>query len=336
VNDNRKKIEAAAAKRREKQQRVRVASASSGWVKDKVTKKSHPIITDLQQYYIDSVGERNRTRDTEHIHPSEMSKSSWCQRQTLYRITDTTVDDDYERERLYWRLASIFEEGHEIHAKHQNAFWEMGTLYGMWECARCEHKWWALAPAVCESCASIHVEYREVPIRFPEYHLIGHTDGLHVDVEDPGDGPAEVYRNLEMKSVGIRSIEMEIPGVYQRWKESGAGLDALWSSIKIPFPSHQRQVQIYMATLRSMGFEVTETLFIYEFKANQDLKGFIVKYNERAAQKILEQARMIFEARESGSMIDRPDWATPKSKECKECPWKGRCWENDGVQDQET
>lgn len=329
MNDNRAKIAAAAAKRKEKQQRVRAASASSGWVKDKVTKKGHPIIAALQQHFIDATVERNRGRDTEHIHPSEMSKSTWCQRQTLLRISDTPVDDDYEQGRLYWRLASIFEEGHDIHEKHQRAFWEMGNLYGMWLCARCEHRWWALAPAVCESCASLHIEYREVPISFPEYHIIGHTDGLHIDDD-------EVHRNLEMKSIGIRSIEMEIPGVYKTWKETGAGIDALWASIKIPFPSHQRQGQIYMATLRAMGFAVTETLFIYEFKANQDLKGFVVKYNERAAQKILSQAKEIFEARESGTMIDRPDWATPKSKECKECPWKALCWENDGVQDQAT
>lgn len=318
--DNREKVAAAAARRKEKQQRVRAASASSGWVKDKVTKKLHPIIADLQQHYIDATGERNRDRDTEHIHPSEMSKTTWCQRQTTYRISDVPVDEDFTKERLYWRLASIFEEGHDIHAKHQRAFWELGDLYGVWLCARCEHKWWALAPAVCESCASLHIEYAEVPISFPEYHIIGHTDGIHVDT-------SEVYRNLEMKSIGIRSIEMEIPGVYQRWKESGAGIDALWASIKIPFPSHQRQVQIYMATLRAMGFAVTETLFIYEFKANQDLKGFVVKYNEKAAQKLLAQAAEVFQAREQGTILPRPDWATPKAKDCRECPWYGRCWE---------
>lgn len=316
---NREKIEKAAAKRKANLARIKSASASNGWVKDKVTKKMHPIIGDLQQHYIDATAERNRDRDTEHIHPSEMAKSGWCQKQTVYRISGVPEDEDFTKERLYWRLASIFEEGHDIHAKHQRAFWELGNLYGMWECARCEHRWWALAPAVCESCASLHIDYREVPIAYPEYHIIGHTDGIHVDT-------AEVYRNLEMKSVGIRSIEMEIPGVYQRWKESGAGIDALWGSIKIPFPSHQRQVQIYMACLRAMGYDVSETLFIYEFKANQDLKGFIVKYNEKAAQKLLDQAAAVFAAREGGAVMPRPDWAKPKAKDCKECPWHDRCW----------
>lgn len=324
---NREKIASAAQKRKAKQQAVLEASATSGWVKDKVTKKGHPIIGELQQFFVDSVMERNRERDTEHIHPSEMSKSNWCQRQTLYRISDVPFDEDYEAERLFWRLASIFEEGHGIHAKHQDAFWEMGVLYGVWKCLRCDHRWWALSPAVCESCGGWNLAYAEVPIESPDHHIIGHTDGIHSDTTG--------MRNLEMKSVGIRSIEIEVPGIYRRWKESGMDISALWSQIKIPFPSHQRQVQIYMAILQLMGYPVTETLFIYEFKANQDLKGFTVKYNEKAANNLLAQALAVFEARENGTAIDRPDWATPKAKDCKECPWKSRCWEND-VQAQET
>lgn len=316
--NNKEKVAAAAAKRKAKQSKIKAASTSSGWVKDRVTKKGHPLIKDLQQYFVDATAERGKDRDTAHIHPSEMAKSDWCQRQTAYRIGFHPKDKGFEAAPLYWRLASIFEEGHEIHSKHQSALWEMGVLEGMWVCNRCDHRWWALAPALCESCASDHLEYAEVPLRHPEFHIIGHTDGVYNI-----DG---VRKNLEMKSVGVRSIEIEIPGVYQRWKESGGDLNALWSSIKIPFPSHQRQVQIYMAVLQAMGYDVTETEFIYESKFNQDLKGFTVKYNERAAANLLGKAAEVLAAVDDPTALPRPKWATENARDCMECPYHNRCW----------
>jgi CRISPR/Cas system-associated exonuclease Cas4 (RecB family) len=323
VISNRAKVAAAAAKRRDKIASLKTQT-SSGWVKDRVTKKGHPLIEELRQYMIDAVDTRNKPRDTEHIHPSEISKSDWCPRQTYYRISGVPHDKGYEAGRLYWRLASIYEEGHEIHAKHQTCFWEMGTLEGAWSCMRCEHYWWAVAPAVCPECASWHIEYREVPIVNEVAHIIGHTDGLH---NEHG-----VRRNLEMKSVGVRSIEIEIPGVYLRWKESGGTLEGLWGQIKIPFPSHQRQVQIYMDTLNLMGYEVNETVFIYEFKANQDLKGFTVKYDPVKAGKLIARAEAVVAARDTGIPPDRPERLTVTSKTCKECPWRTECWSIDAVQ----
>lgn len=322
----RKKVEEAAAKRRSKIAKVKAASTTSGWLVDATTRKAHPVIAELRKWMTDAVMERNRHRDTAHIHPSEISKNHWCSRQITYRISDTPVDEDYKDGGTYWRLASIFEEGHHIHERHQAAFWEMGVLEGMWLCLDCRHRWWSVSPAVCERCASLHLTYREVPIEIPGYHIIGHTDGLH------NDGERRI--NLEVKSIGIRSIEIEIPGVYKTWKDSGADLTALWSSIKIPFPSHQRQGLIYMAALNMMGYDVAETLYLYEFKANQELKGFVVKYDEKRALSLLNRAADILAAKEAGAVPDRPDWASTKHLDCKDCPWKDRCW--NGVQAQEN
>jgi CRISPR/Cas system-associated exonuclease Cas4 (RecB family) len=322
---SREKVAAAAARRKAKFRAVKEASASSGWIKDAVTSTAHPIIAEMRQWLVDSNAFQSQSRDTEHIHPSEMAKSRWCTRQTWYRISGVAPTDPTETS--YWRLANIFGEGHEIHARHQTMFWEMGVLEGMWGCMHCEHRWWAISPAVCERCSSAHIQYREVPIRHPAYHLIGHTDGLHASEENG----VLVRRNLEMKSIGVRSIEYEVPSVYAKWKEAGTSIDALWANIRVPFPSHQRQVQLYMATLNHMGIEVKETLFVYEFKANQDIKGFVVKYNPDAAQKLLDQAKKVLDARNSGVSPKRPHWATaPSVKDCKECPWKTKCWGNNG------
>lgn len=316
--NNREKIAKAVERRKAKQRNVVVSSSTAGWVKDKVTGKTHPIIGDLQQYFVDAVAERNKDRDTAHIHPSEISKNYWCQRQTQYRISDTPEDPDYEPSTLFWRLASIYEEGHEIHEKHQRAFWEMGVLEGSWRCNRCSHRWWAVSPVVCARCGTLNISYAEVPIEYPKYKLIGHTDGLHFN------GVKRV--NLEMKSIGVRSIEMEVPEIYQRWKESNGDLRGLWGAIKMPFPSHQRQGQIYVATLKAMGIDVDETLFIYEFKATQEIKGFIVRYNEKLAQGLLDRAADILNAIDEGVVVDRPQWAHDKHKECKDCPFYQRCW----------
>jgi hypothetical protein len=96
VISNRAKVAAAAAKRRDKIASLK-SQTSSGWVKDRVTKKGHPLIEELRQYMIDAVDTRNKPRDTEHIHPSEISKSDWCPRQTYYRISGVPHDEGYGR-----------------------------------------------------------------------------------------------------------------------------------------------------------------------------------------------------------------------------------------------
>jgi hypothetical protein len=68
-------------------------------------------------------------RDQSYIHPSDIIKPEWCALAQYHAIKGNYVET---REKPTLRLASIFAEGHTIHAKWQNWFAEMGVLYGKW------------------------------------------------------------------------------------------------------------------------------------------------------------------------------------------------------------
>ena len=55
----------------------------------------------------------DNARDTDHIHPSDLSKRDWCPRATWYTIKKHPKD--YEN--LSFQRLNVFAEGHYIHAK---------------------------------------------------------------------------------------------------------------------------------------------------------------------------------------------------------------------------
>lgn len=296
------------------------------WVKENVTRTHNPVAAAIRAHAVQSVEERDKDRDTDHIHPSEIAKKDWCPRQTFYRISGDEPDDETAAP-LYWRLANIFEEGHGIHDKYQGWLWEMGVLEGMWKCLLCNHRWWAVSPAVCDHCASYFIRYAEVPVYLPEYHVIGHGDGIYND--------SEIRVLLEVKSIGLRSVEIEMPGVYSQWQEKGESFDGLWGRIKTPFPTHVRQVHPYLHYLYH-EMDIDTVMYIYEFKVNQDFKVFTAKYNPRIAEPLLARAKEVLEARDSGVPPARPEWAeNDKSKGCKDCPFKERCWHGQAGEEEE-
>jgi rubrerythrin len=308
----------ASAHRRKQKRSGHKEAATHGWVKDNRS-KTHTVVAQLREHIIQSLETSDLQRDTLHVHPSEMAKNHWCPRQTFYRVTGHPPDAGEPR--FYWRVANILSEGHEIHAKYQRWLWDLGILEGMWKCLQCSHAWWALAPVLCPSCHSHLMRYAEVPIDMPEYMIIGHGDGIVRDETD--DLPGLL---LEVKSVGLRSIEIEVPGIYDHYKTNGESLDALWGRVKQPFPSHMRQVQVYLHDLKEKR-GIDKALFIYEFKATQDFKAFVVDYNPRLAQPLLDKAKSVKESKVTGVPPERPEWATgPTGFQCKECPHATVCW----------
>ena len=70
----------------------------------------------------------NRRMDV--IHPSDIIKPEWCSLAQYHALRGNYVET---REKPALRLASIFAEGHTIHAKWQTWLQEMGVLYGYWQ-----------------------------------------------------------------------------------------------------------------------------------------------------------------------------------------------------------
>lgn len=91
----------------------------------------------------------NSTRDTEHLHPSEICKKDWCPRSSWYTIKGyPRIEESFSFQRL-----NVFEEGHQIHRKWQNWLEEAGVMVKA-----------------------------ELPISDEDHLLLGHADG-HVNIE---------------------------------------------------------------------------------------------------------------------------------------------------------
>jgi hypothetical protein len=215
------------------------------------------------------------SRNMEVIHPSDIIKSEWCALAQYHALLGNYKE---VREKPALRLASIFAEGHTIHAKWQNWLKEMGVLYGKWSDSTGTS--WAVSKDVHKS-----VDYSEVPLRSAKHKISGHADGW---VKGLGDDFL-----IEIKSVGVGTLRFEAPALLA---QSDNDLEKAWKNIKTPFRSHLLQGQVYLHLCHLMVEEgllpnaPKEIVFIYELKANQDYKEFVVQYNPEFTQEIFDKA----------------------------------------------
>lgn len=268
------------------------------------------ILPVIQERLVVNNRERNQHRDTDHLHPSELSKKDWCARAAWYKINKYPASDEsYNMTRL-----NVFEEGHAIHAKWQKWMHQAGILGGKWECASCSEVWYGVSPSSCHQCNSSNVLYREVPVRDDGFRILGHADGELVD----GEGKALI----EIKSVGLGTVRWDHPNLYKAYSSGELTLDGLWKNIKKPFASHVRQGHIYM---HCTGHD--KIVFIYEWKPTQEVKEFTVTFQEEIMQPILDNCSKVIAHLEDNTEPEHPVWATDsKANGCKYCPYKKVCW----------
>lgn len=240
------------------------------------------------------------------LHPSEMIKEDWCHRASYHALRGVTVDP----ERHAMALESVFEEGHEIHRKWQRWLYEMGVLLGNFECRMCKHVFWGQSPTACEKCQSISLVYKEVPAVSDKYRIHGHADG---GIRGLGNDLL-----LEIKSIGPGTIRTYAPHYLA---QADGDVQKAWKEIKRPFVDHVKQTQIYMEVLRLMaeenggGFAPEEVVFIYELKATQASKEFVVRRSTRLVDDILEAALDVVYAAEKGKIPD----CNVSPEGCKKC-----------------
>lgn len=250
------------------------------------------------------------TRDTEHIHPSDISKKNWCPRSTWYQIKGYTKEESYNFQRM-----NVFAEGHAIHAKWQNWINELGILYGTWKCSNtsCSHKWVATSPKNCPSCNALQPLYIEIPLHNDEHLILGHADGC----VDDGKNPKYL---IEIKSVGVGTIRYENAELVKDKTP-----EAAWKAIRVPFASHVRQSLLYMYCTG-----IHEMLIIYEWKATQETKEFTLKYQPELIEPLLIGCKSVIKGLSSGIPPMRPPLASSSSCYfCKSCPYNKVCWKND-------
>lgn len=260
------------------------SSALSEWMQTK--KVETRLLGPIERHILDRPADTSRRQDV--LHPSELIKNDFCVRAACYRLMGLVPDPD----RPNLRLQSIFDTGHAVHAKWQGYLAEMGVLYGVWDIDR-TGKQWALSANVPLSEA----RYLEVPLSDESLRISGHSDGW---VKGLGNDFL-----IEVKSIGPGTIRVENPALFRE-----GDLFSAWREIRRPFPSHVRQGQLYLALANRMADRgeidsaPNEIVFLYELKADQSTKEFVVTYDPAMSKDALDDAYDITRAVESDSLIE--------------------------------
>jgi len=252
-------------------------------------KKNDPrLIGDIERHLLLKPAEERRT---DVLHPSEMAKADWCVRASYFALTGVSV----KKETPNLRLQSIFDEGHFIHAKWQNWFREMGNLYGKWLCHICAEAFYAVSPKSCKNCEarSYFLEYKEVPLIDDSLRIAGHADGWIKGIKEDC--------LIEIKSIGSGTLRIEAPELIAK---ADGDLQKAWRSIRRPFRTHLMQGQIYLELMKRMGNQVNEIVFIYELKADQDYKEFVVKADFELVEDKFYKAKEVVDAVKEGTPLE--------------------------------
>ena len=244
-------------------------------------------------------------RRTDVLHPSEIIKDDWCHRYAFYLLKGGQA----KKEKPGLRLQNIFDEGHYIHEKWQNRFYEMGNLYGKFRCLHCGNVMSdVISPSQCDDldCGSTAVEYAEVSLKDDSLRIAGHTDGWIKGLNEDC--------LIEIKSIGAGTLRFEAPDLLA---DAGYDVTKAWGNIRRPFRSHLLQGQMYLELARRMFGEDApkEIVFIYELKADQSYKEFTVKANFDIVERVFNAAKKVVDAVEADSM---PKCNVSKDG-CKQC-----------------
>ena len=261
-------------------------------------KKSNPrLIGDIERHLLAKTPE---VRRTDVLHPSEMAKSDWCLRASYFALSGMPV----KKENPNLRLQSIFDEGHFIHAKWQNWFSEMGVLHGYWDLGTPNNKTWATSKDLAGIPNKV---YKEVPLVYDELRIAGHADGW---IKGIGEDCL-----IEIKSIGAGTIRIEAPDLIAK---ADGDLQGAWRSIRRPFSTHVMQGQIYLELMRRLGHEVNEIVFLYELKADQDYKEFVIKADFELVESKFLKAKRVCEAVEAGTPLGCSNNGSLGCKQCQQ------------------
>ena len=261
-------------------------------------KKSNPrLIGDIERHLL---AKKPEDRRTDVLHPSEMAKSDWCLRASYFALSGMPV----KKENPNLRLQSIFDEGHFIHAKWQNWFSEMGVLHGYWDLGTPNNKTWATSKDLAGIPNKV---YKEVPLVYDELRIAGHADGW---IKGIGEDCL-----IEIKSIGAGTIRIEAPDLIAK---ADGDLQGAWRSIRRPFSTHVMQGQIYLELMRRLGHEVNEIVFLYELKADQDYKEFVIKADFELVESKFLKAKRVCEAVEAGTPLECSNNGSLGCKQCQQ------------------
>lgn len=287
------------------------------------------LLGDIQKFVVaEEIRSGNDDREKHLIHVSEVTKSDWCPRQSYYKLTEAE-ETDVQRAAGH-QLVTIWENGHDIHAKWQNWLAKMGELWGTWECLVCGNRFEATSPETCGGelpdgsiCQNHAMKYCEVELSNPELKMVGHADGAVprlkalIEVKSFASGSVRVYdldliKKHTVKTEGGQSIVDEV---------------ALWKSITHPLRPHLVQGLLYLWMCAEAGLEFDKIIFIYEWKQTNATKEFVVTYSPRLIKPVLAKMARVIDAVGEGVAPPRPEGFEKDRSPCKDCIFRTGCYE---------
>lgn len=249
-------------------------------------------------------------RDATVIHPSEMAKAKWCPRSTWHRLVGHPILKEESPHPL--TLEAIFAEGTESGRKWQQWTRDMGILWGKWVCLICYEVCFAWSDELpltkCPGRVPVHLtgdmhiwEYKEVPLVHGK--IGGHADGI---INPTGT------ESLVMENKTIGPGTLRLLGVLDA-EESYEEASSKFGRITTVLPSHFRQTQIYVR-IANDNFshehgKISRGIIVYENKADQRIREFVVEYDPRWTDHLWDMALDI-------------EWQISRDREVK-CPYGG-------------
>ena len=283
-------------------------------------KSEERLLPDIKRHILRKIEVEESTRRTDVLHPSAMSDKDWCPRHDYYGIIGAAKSPDTSSPSFAMEM--IYDYGNRIHTKYQTWWAEMEALWGKWQCLTCDGFWYGEAPQPsCKYCGSTSVAYAEVPLSSESLGIEGHADGV------VWDGP-NGWVLVEIKSIGLGSLRFEAPQLNVLYSSGELTLEQVWRNINKPFGKHLRQGQIYLYLMRETFplLDITEMVFVYEWKPNQAVKTFTVTYSPEIVDKLLTQAQEVQNALVTQVIPRRPEWAEESGKVCESCDYRGVCY----------
>lgn len=277
------------------------------------------LLPEIRSHVVEKAVQHNDAdRSKTMLHVSELTKSDWCHRQAYYKLSHLEPTDI--KAGINYRTEIIFGAGHNEHYKWQNWLVEMGIMWGEWYCPVCKEKWLGEKPE-----HEHPVSYSEVPLVDHEYQIIGHADG------------AVPYLKalVEIKTIGMGTVRFDAPELARRYTvktvdgKSVVDYDSLWKDIRKPFRSHLLQARFYLWMCRRAGLPFEKMIFIYENKANQATKEFVIPYSETGLDPILTKISEVMDRIERGEGPPERPFLDPEKKPCVACLHRTRCWKGD-------
>jgi CRISPR/Cas system-associated exonuclease Cas4 (RecB family) len=255
-------------------------------------KEPSDLLNDISRHVLKRAAQPTSHR-ADRIYPSEVVKPFWCMRATYLRIVNGRVP-----ETTNFRRENIFEEGNRSHEKWQQWLTEMRRLEGEWLCLACGNQFYDRGPEHCSRCHNTNIRYKELRLGAPSLMLSGRCDGYL-----PGDNCL-----IEIKTMGLGGLRYENPGFVARYevetpKGTVVDLDRLWKEFRRPLPSAVLQGNLYLHLARFYaGLDVDRIVFIYDFKASQDVKCFTIPYNAEKAEALIGRVQEMVNAVTSRSL----------------------------------